>query len=427
MGAVFTMSMIRCIPRSILRVGVILTGMSMSFSLIGNEPGPTQLQSLYLIVAEPFGQKLGLQTNAILLEVREGELVQIKNFSTPIDFVRTYHSHGLAILGRNEREGMTLEVIPMEAPLLMRQYYYEYCEDCASSPLVHFLGGSDEPALMFTIGRSSGELVDFGSIGLLSGRTRSLARDDYALVHSYGISGARVSGGDHLYVVRDYFEDTDQAIVGPGIELGWTVPHWYSGRHPERIRQVVNNHHIRVITSDTLGSVDGRNRHFFFQNKLSGEWHSHGFPGSASAIRGFDEWVALEHVTQPFRAGSPDLRLISGPSIGGVNYLNSRMRMLLFKLNPTGHMYLYNAHERYEIAIDVSGDAGSFPDCEILLVQEEMVYYRVGQSIYKARIDRSTNGVNDVTLVVEHPYVSHAHWAFLGMQADSALVDTFSD
>jgi hypothetical protein len=73
----------------------------------------------------------------------------------------------------------------------------------------------------------------------------------------------------------------------------------------------------------------------------------------------------------------------------------------------SGILFLYNveAHQYYEW--DTHNG-----DCEVLLVEDGQVYYRVDQAIYRAKIGEKELGKPE--LLVEDKEVPGIHWAFFG-------------
>tara|TARA_R110002073_G_scaffold132007_1_gene278814 strand:- start:347 stop:1204 length:858 start_codon:yes stop_codon:yes gene_type:complete len=256
----------------------------------------------------------------------------------------------------------------------------------------------------------------FQTMNLSTGEVKDSHRGDQRYVASYGMAGARATGtGDSTTLVRNHFDGTNEAVVARDMPLGWDVPAWFVENPLESIMRVIENQSIRVLTSAGFSRAgDPGTSRYYFYNKLDDNWHIHAFDGNGSwAIRGFGEWVVTEEVHRIPDTEVPEARAeFHARWRSGVSdneYLDATSRFLHFEVRPTGRLLIYNVFERKEFVIE-TGE----PDSEVLLVENNQVYYRVDDSIYREEIDLRREQLTNTTLLVSAPEVRHMHWAFLG-------------
>jgi len=78
-----------------------------------------------------------------------------------------------------------------------------------------------------------------------------------------------------------------------------------------------------------------------------------------------------------------------------------------FRIYCPGILFLYNVQTRQNYTIETGQG-----DSEVLLVEENVVYYRVNDEIYQANI--SKDKVETGKLIVKDGIVPDIHWAFFG-------------
>lgn len=153
-----------------------------------------------------------------------------------------------------------------------------------------------------------------------------------------------------------------------------------------------------------------------------GTWQSPNL-NAGQSVRGFGPWIATASWVRKRPVGvsvSKEERTKEAKSPG----VENRQRIL----NPTSANEQMSLDEYYEHdAIQYTGDLGLFNirskdrykirtgqgDSEILLVDGNLVYYRVNDSLFKVSVGGQQKVVTG-TKVVNSPDVQLAHWAFLG-------------
>lgn len=256
----------------------------------------------------------------------------------------------------------------------------------------------------------------FQTMDLSTGEINDSYRGALRHAVAYGRAGAGAMGrGDSISFVHNHFEGTNEAVVARDAPLGWNVPDWFVEGPLESISLVIDNPSIRALSSASFRySGEPGTYRYYFHNKLDDTWHTHAFDGNGNwAIRGFGEWVAIEEIHTIPDAEKPQAgaefyeRLRSVDS--GSEYLDATSRYLYSEVRATGRLFIYNVHERKEFIIE-TGE----PDSEILLIENNQVYYRMDDGIYRADIELRAEQLTNTTLLVSAPEVRNMHWAFLG-------------
>lgn len=90
-------------------------------------------------------------------------------------------------------------------------------------------------------------------------------------------------------------------------------------------------------------------------------------------------------------------------------------RANMFEQFPVGTLYLYNMKTYKYIEWDALENGEHQGDSEIILVQDDTVYYRINDKIYKAPIINGEK-LGEPELLVTDPRVVDIHWAFIATE-----------
>jgi len=183
----------------------------------------------------------------------------------------------------------------------------------------------------------------------------------------------------------------------------------------------------KIICIATTSNWDGKDligyHNVELYNSEKNQWKTQTFPGRyRGGKRVFGEWLsgyaAYSHqygyIQKIEKFGAiPGLKYRLEQSIYGNTIFDQRAKEL--QLFPEGILYLYNMKTFKYIEWDALENGEHQGDSEILLVQDDTVYYRINDKIYSAAI---LNGekLGEATLLVEDPRVPDVHWAFLSKQ-----------
>jgi hypothetical protein len=142
-------------------------------------------------------------------------------------------------------------------------------------------------------------------------------------------------------------------------------------------------------------------------DRVHGRWTSVDVEGNASSLRLFGEWVAVivairnpEHKAGPGRENERSLPTDRLPSVQN-EYAIFAGKWGFFP----GVLTLQNLADGRKIRIETGQE-----DSEILRLENDIVLYRVNDTIYEAKI--IGHQLKDSTVIVKDEDVPEIHWAF---------------
>jgi len=203
------------------------------------------------------------------------------------------------------------------------------------------------------------------------------------------LAGARTpyGGGEHDVSATRLQPDAPITLIESGILLdGAPVPTSVKQTHSSRGWALVANepsYRAFWCVPDSHGPTQ---REVLIHDRTSDTWNSVMVEGSSTGLRPVNTWllgvVADTHPDTDFHGG------------GGVP---SILREEVVLINPAdGRNFTVHLGE----------------DCELLWIEDEIAYYRVGDTLSRARIDGETF-VDDVQILSD-PIVKQFHWGFSG-------------
>jgi len=162
-------------------------------------------------------------------------------------------------------------------------------------------------------------------------------------------------------------------VIQMGTTRGWTL--------------VANEPDFLAIASnpDRKGLTQ---RELLVYSKFDDEWFSLMIPGSATCPRLINGWLAGAVANDP--SGTDYERHSSGPPVIG------------------NKVVMVRPLERRVFTLELG------PEPEMLWIQSDRVYYRVGRELYKARIENAS--LADQSMIARASWVFGAHWAFSGSE-----------
>jgi hypothetical protein len=271
---------------------------------------------------------------------------------------------------------------------------------------------------VYTQGRLQG--VDLGTRG--SAESHLLPRDEPWLVRTDGFWSPVDLPNEGIFLLAKNGKLRFGGNVGAA-ELPIPFP---AGLEPSDnlydVRLDISNDSTVVI--DRYGRPkapgDAETHTFFIFDKKAASWSNVRFDDSAESVRGFGPWIATEKFVRR-RAIGAQSDPKNEPASPGTEFrqkiLNPEVRERehvplddFFQLVPwyfPGELCLYNIRSRQKYTIQTGQG-----DSEILLVDDDKVYYRVNDALYMATIGRTA--IERAVKIVSDESVQLAHWAFLG-------------
>jgi hypothetical protein len=334
--------------------------------------------------------------------------VNIEHVADGSAFITANHDRKLVIVGGYS----SAVLIPMDAPRQMRTF---------RNPGLNICMQGDKPVVLTCSITSDGRLSGIG-LDQASSSERVLPVEEPWQVRGEGAWGPSDLPGSpksplawvylHLKDGRFFLDSKPGAV-----DLGISAP---ADLNPgDLFTLAINNDEMVVIQAGRSGERllgTPETSTFFIYDKASRNWRKKTFP--SLYIRAFGPWIAMPKLVRRRGIdGQGELDLVSpGPEFRQ-KVLTPQERErdqarvdLLFQGNTfqfPGELSLYNIRTDQKYAIETGQG-----DSEILLIDGETVYYRVNDSVYKARIGAAA--INDPEKIVSGGNTQLVHWAFLG-------------
>jgi len=397
-------------------------------------------QSLYFITGHPF-KNISTQFKSIVYKYNSDTLIpkmQISNENLLLSFIKVYPELNIVIALTSEyktkKNQETLNIIHTNKPDTIFRIKVELPNDmrCHNTNLVS-INNSEMYECYDCLDLANRQkpmkerIIKVYGWNVNNFIKKELSSDDYRFAVIVGSPASAIEGWDYiqLYSIPNNGQltlpvtpDTLKRPIFP-----YVLPDTLQIRKNKLMAIVVNNQqYTAVLTGNTNSSPEKiGNSELYIFNKLKTIWFKFTIKGSNNSIRGFGNWLAGSVVSDDeqiiydelgrekdkieFNRASPgkESRRQKGTSTG----TSFDFRTDFNKLYYPGILYLLKVPtHKY---IEWSTGQG---DSEILLVQDEIVYYRINDKIYKAPI---LNGekLGTPVLLVTDTRVPDIHWAFI--------------
>jgi len=331
------------------------------------------------------------------------------------EFIRPYYDEGIIIIASPHVIPTQFNIINFNEPLKQKYFNAVYADGYTYSDSTLF----DIPNKGLFCGTdlmSDDYKQKLAGINLSTMQQEELSWDVYKFAKAYGAPGGAVPGTDcvdALYPKPDKSMVTSQG--GIMVELGWQLPEYIhitpadcEKKSINSAFMFVNNNDMRAIAfkKDFFENLNGIGKclyHVF--DKKNSQWHSVDLQGGDTFVRGFSCWLA-GYVADVERGipspGKSDRRAMIAATGAPVDAYFKDARIYC-----PGILFLYNIRTKKKYTIQTNQG-----DSEVLLIDNNSVYYRVNNALYKAAIDE--NVIGPATLLVKGDMVPDIHWAFMG-------------
>jgi hypothetical protein len=394
-----------------------------------------QMENLYLVMGHPYPH-ISTQFPGIIFQFRNDSLLEARRFSEPsllLENVRYYPDLGYLSVVTQEhrkREGKRMLITLFDVDSLSIQgYEVDFGEgfgaNCQKEALLKF--NEKQIYDCFSCRHSDTRERRFFGINIYTGQTREILPKDFAHALVSGTPGGALEAWD---VQLLYSNPNDGQLVIPKTPkiqdrplYPLVIPNSFQPGKTALVGVHVNNSYFTAVNmniEDSNKESIGMN-HFIVFNKQTQAWHKWEVEGSRTTVRGFDKWIAgnvaalnvilvfdeQDRLKEkiPLSRVSPgkDKRRKKGTDTG----TPFDLRAEFFDSYYPGVLFLHDITSG--VTIKWSTNQG---DSEILLVENNEVYYRVNDEIYKAPI---LNGkkLGKAELLIKNEMVPDIHWAFI--------------
>ena len=330
-------------------------------------------------------------------------------------FIRPYYDLRVIIVRehypRNHPGEGDFSVIPMDKPdqIQKRKIVYDVNRSFLEDSLINIPG--DGVYQSFRLGNAIKNIIELVGVNLLTGEQKVLPFSSYKYVVMGGFAGTFADGGEFVLVTLKSDGKVVERYWGDKADFGLTIPaELIRDKKETAVLYAINKEIIAIRAYWKDSKLEEKNQvEYLAYSKSQQKWSSVLFDGSRSRVFGYGPWLTgLEAEPRKgrhtFGPGMPDPNIVEPqidvPSPDG--------RFALFDVYSTGKLFFYNVLDGRKIIFDTE-----FYDSEALLIQDDKLIYRIGDTIYTAEIKGNTIE-NKSVLVKDKEIVPNIHWAFIG-------------
>lgn len=180
----------------------------------------------------------------------------------------------------------------------------------------------------------------------------------------------------------------------------------------EMLNIIINNKNQFVLylssTQYTTNLIGSTTLIVYDYNKQ--KWYKQQIKGNYPSINSFGNWLAgvvYDYTGQSYDTNKDSPGKDVRAKLNSKNPFNADERLAYFHIYSSGTIYLFNTYtQKY---IEWNTEQG---DSEILLVEDDKVYYRINDEIYKAPILKGER-LGKQELLIKDPQALNIHWAFI--------------
>lgn len=319
----------------------------------------------------------------------------------------------LLVVGGSHLMPSELQFISMDKPDALRSIEVNFPGlSTGHAHLTDFRGPGSVLLLTLYDDRPNGTRV-MKALDTSSGQWTAFSPEAYHQIRITGGTAGYGFGGDQESLTRLEEGKLTVTFDPRDLPLGPPLPAGLRYSTNEWPELYLNNSEMAVVANPRTARSD-RQIVYRVLDKRRNEWIRLVVPGDKSFnIRAFGTWMAgiiaesQDQNPKTFRV-SPSRKM---PGTRGLfrtidEYLYVPDKPF-YSLYRPGTLFLYNVQTRRYYEWDTHDG-----DCEVLLVEDGQVYYRVDQAIYRAKIGEKELG--NPELLVEDKEVPGIHWAFFG-------------
>ena len=399
-------------------------------------------EHLYLVSGTPFYYKLHYPVVKPIIFSFEREkksldtlqVLSVKD-STYLGFLNVYQKYGLLVM--YEESGhpnyqQTLTMVNLNKPTNLKVKSLNFGKH--SSRMANLLI-SPEDSIYYGL--------HIGGVGYfaydMNLNQSEISPESFNYVYIQGVQGTAINSTESLRLKK--MEDESYYLsIRKYLDKKEIL---YSQQPPMSLRQdwgmyfyyypvAINTDHILAINANASIPTKAHlgEEGFFIKNKLNNEWYYQKFKGGLSTLVGFNEWIAgnVKDYNRGYYLTDRQSNIIDynfnrtspGKEVRRSNFStyqeqtqmkeeseNFEERSAWFGNYYSGILFLFNVQTKTYIEWNTRQG-----DSEILLVEDNFVYYRVNDAIYQAAIINEKQ-LGKAQLLIQDIRVPDIHWAFI--------------
>jgi hypothetical protein len=318
-------------------------------------------------------------------------------------FVYSYSNHRRIILGSHTTGNFELNIIDMDNPSTENivsvpqndsRFFNSKLLYYSSSRLVNGLTMID------------GDNEKLIGVDLSTGKRELLPWEDFKNIELCGRAGVWLNGSDYVFLSSNNDGSFDFFAGDSKIRLSESkMPDPISFEKDDIIIAVVRNSKAIVITAKSCKVIDPSGfgyMNYYILNKHNNSWGTITPRGELTRLRSFNSWLAGTVLTA-FKGkespGKENRRQSTTPTGSPASWHIGN------EVYSPGLLYLYNIQTQQEYYLETGQG-----DSEVLLIEDETVYFRENNIIYFATIDEDQ--IVGKAELVRDPMVYDVHWLF---------------
>lgn len=402
------------------------------FMYVQNSVAQNIENNLYFVCGHPF-ENIEQQFDAWLLKYVPDSLkvIEVKQLSSNrqfLNFIKHYHtSEKILLLKDDWYSGINkyLTIISTrnqvtDTTIVLENFDYTYID----SKVVKIK--DDNFLCLHLVNHQKSPKRIFIGINLKNYEQKELQADAFANSYVIGSTGGAIQSEDNfgVYTSKNKGElripKTSKEEDRPSFEITLPEESWNQDGGMKLILLNTNDLFVFKNKESRPSSKEVGNAELLIYHKNKNEWNTLKIKGNRSNVRSFGSMIAgvvqsydvlvekdskgQQKVTK-FKRISPgkEARRNEGTSTGAP----VDERFFVASIYSPGVLYLYNAISKDYLEWNTGQG-----DSEILLVENNQVYYRVYDEIYKAQIMNGKK-LGKAQLLIKNEIVPDIHWAFL--------------
>jgi hypothetical protein len=383
----------------------------------------TKADEIYFIIGHPRNDIMNQFPTSLVCYKSENSIEKIEVISDTLETISIlpYYEQGVINLfaqdlRRNDFYCFRLNMndpkawssIPIIEPGYSFIKSYQISLDGDGKLFIEFYGKEKEPKLLL-------KEFDFDN-----NVNRNADEDDLVNLIVTGSPSGAVGGSDQTYMYLNNDNDlllpvTADITKRPLMSIKLPDSHQFDPN--DRIALYVNIKEFMMISSRSMRKNDEHGRthtKIWIYKKDIKEWDKLNIAGIPTFYRGFGNWMAGT-VTERTKGKNNSKVTVEKKELPGKEKRNKKLRKTgtpvdyrydSFEIYSDGQLFLYNVETKKKITINTEQG-----DSEVLLIDGDILYYRVYDSIYQATIKNGK--IENEQIILQDEYVPDIHWAFI--------------